>query len=79
MVTEGVQEMCEQTYRKLLEAKQQFTADIEEVCECPVHVCRGLRGCVYISASTVIGASLSKPYIYVKYSSFVCSYVYIYI
>ena len=36
MVTEGVQEMCEQTYRGLLEAKQQFTADIEEVCECRV-------------------------------------------
>ena len=36
MVTEGVQAMCEQTYRGLLEAKQQFTADIEEVCECRV-------------------------------------------
>lgn len=30
MVTEGLQEMCEQTYQGLLEAKKQFTADIEE-------------------------------------------------
>ena len=37
MVTEGVQEMCEQTYQGLLEAKKQFTADIEEVSECLVY------------------------------------------
>ena len=42
--------MCEQTYQGLLEAKQKFTADIEEVCGCVMCVCI-VWLCIYLCLS----------------------------